>query len=181
MGTGLEIAIILLLVALNGAFAMSELAIVSARRARLQAMERRGSRGAAVALMLAEDPQRFLPTVQVGITLVGILAGGFGGARLAKPLGAVLAGIPWLAPFATQLAFALVVIAITYASLIIGELVPKQLALRNPERFAVRVAQPMAWLARVTGPVVWLLGASTALVLRLFGAHRPLEQAVTEE
>ncbi len=181
MQVALEILLILLLVAVNGVFAMSELAIVSARRSRLQAMERRGSRGASAALMLAEDPQRFLPTVQVGITLVGILAGGFGGARLAAPLGAVLGTIPWLAPFAVEIAFVLVVIAITYASLIIGELVPKQLALRDPERFAVAVARPMAWLSRVTAPVVWLLGASTALVLRLFGAHRATDQSVTEE
>jgi putative hemolysin len=181
MAIGIEIAILLLLVALNGVFALSELAIVSARRGRLLAMQRLGSPGAAAALALAEDPQRFLPTVQVGISLVGILAGVFGGARFAGPLGEALANIPLLAPVASETAFVLVVVAITYANLILGELVPKQLALRDPERFAVAVSRPMAFLARWTGPVVWVLGQSSALVLRLFGAHRPQDQSVTEE
>lgn len=181
MQIGLEIAVILLLVGLNGVFAMSELALVSARRARLGALERRGSSGAAAALALAEDPQRFLPTVQVGITLVGILAGVFGGARIAGPLTEVLAEVPPLAPVAGELAFALVVVAITYANLILGELVPKQLALRNPERVAAAVARPLTALARASGPVVWLLGRSSGAVLRLFGAHRPPAHAVTEE
>lgn len=181
MQTGIEIAVILLLVALNGAFAMSELAIVSARRGRLLALERRGSAGATAALALAEDPQRFLPTVQVGITLVGILAGVFGGARIAGPLAEVLAQVPFLAKIAGELAFALVVVAITYANLILGELVPKQVALRDPERIAVVVARPLSVLARVTGPVVWVLSTSSSLILRLLGAHRPVEQAVTEE
>jgi len=181
MTAALEIATLLLLVLLNGVFAMSELAIVSARRGRLQAMQRQGSAGAAAALALAEDPQRFLPTVQVGISLVGILAGVFGGARLAGPLGEALARLPGFAPFATEAAFVLVVIAIAYANLILGELVPKQLALRDPERFAVAVAVPMTWLARWTAPVVWLLGHSSRLVLRLFGPPPTGEQAVTEE
>ncbi|TDH64086.1 HlyC/CorC family transporter [Dankookia rubra] len=176
-----EIGVILLLVVLNGVFAMSELAIVSARRGRLMAMERRGSPGAAAALSLAEDPQRFLPTVQVGISLVGILAGVFGGAQLAGPLGEALARIPGLAPFANEAGFVLVVVAIAYANLILGELVPKQLALRDPERFAVAVARPMAWLARYTAPVVWVLSRSSSLVLRMFGAHMPQDQSVTEE
>ncbi|MDI3307070.1 MAG: hemolysin family protein [Acetobacteraceae bacterium] len=181
MAIGLEIAIIFVLVVLNGVFAMSELAIVSARRGRLQVLQRQGSTGAGVALALADDPQRFLPTVQVGISLVGILAGVFGGARIAGPLGEVLAHVPALAPVADQVAFALVVIAITYANLILGELVPKQMALRDPERFAVIVARPLAWLARASAPVVWLMSQSSNLVLRLFGAHRPLDQSVTEE
>lgn len=181
MGLWFEIAVILLLVALNGAFALSELAIVSARRGRLLAMQRAGSIGATAALALAEDPQRFLPTVQVGISLVGILAGVFGGAQLAGPLGEALARIPGLAPFATQAGFILVVVAITYANLILGELVPKQLALRDPERFAVVVARPMAWLSRASAPVVWVLSRSSSGVLRLFGAHRPQDQSVTEE
>ncbi|TCZ55029.1 HlyC/CorC family transporter [Roseicella aquatilis] len=176
-----EIGVILLLVALNGAFALSELAIVSARRGRLLAMQRAGSPGASAALALAEDPQRFLPTVQVGISLVGILAGVFGGAQLAGPLGEALTRIPGLAPFATQASFALVVLAIAYANLILGELVPKQLALRDPERFAVAVARPMARLSRVTAPIVWVLSRSSSGVLRLFGAHRPQDQSVTEE
>jgi putative hemolysin len=181
MGIWFEIAFILLLVVLNGVFALSELAIVSARRGRLMAMQRAGSPGAAAALALAEDPQRFLPTVQVGISLVGILAGVFGGAQLAGPVGEALAAIPGFAPFATQVGFVLVVVAITYANLILGELVPKQLALRDPERFAVVVARPMAWLSRISAPVVWVLSRSSSGVLRLFGAHRPQDQSVTEE
>jgi len=181
MQIALEIAVIVLLVVLNGLFAMSELAVVSARRARLLAMERRGSAGATAAMALAEDPQHFLPTVQVGITLVGILAGVFGGARIAGPLAGVLAEVPWLAAIAGELAFVLVVIAITFANLILGELVPKQLALRDPERIAIIVARPLSWLARVSSPVVWVLSRSTSAVLRLFGAHRRLEQTVTEE
>jgi putative hemolysin len=181
MQTALEITVILLLVVLNGAFAMSELAIVSARRGRLLAMERRGSAGASAALALAEDPQRFLPTVQVGITLVGIVAGVFGGARIAGPLTAVLAEVPGLATIAPELSFILVVAAITYANLILGELVPKQVALRNPERVAVVVARPLAWLARVSGPVVWTLGKSSAFVLGLLGQRGTIEQSVTEE
>jgi putative hemolysin len=181
MAIGVEIAIILLLVLLNGAFAMSELAIVSARRGRLLAMQRQGVAGATAAIALAEDPQRFLPTVQVGITLVGILAGVFGGARLAGPVAEVLANLPGLALVASEVAFTLVVIMITYANLIIGELVPKQLALRDPERIAVLVARPLAWLARITSPVIWVMSQSSSLVLRLFGAGRPSEQGVTEE
>jgi putative hemolysin len=181
MGIALEVAIILVLVLVNGAFAMSELAIVSSRRARLQALQRKGSLGAQAALALAEDPQRFLPTVQVGITLVGIFAGAFGGARLAGTLGGTLNAIPGVAPFGAEIAFALVVIAITYLSLILGELVPKQVALRNPEKVAVIVARPLALLARWSGPIVWVLGESSAAVLRLFGPAGPSEQAVTEE
>ncbi len=181
MGTLLEIGVIIVLVLLNGAFAMSELAIVSSRRSRLLAMQRQGSAGAEAALALADDPQRFLPTVQVGITLVGIFAGAFGGARLAGTLGEVLNSIPGVAPFGVEIAFTLVVIAITYLSLILGELVPKQVALRNPERVAVVVARPLTVLARFSLPVVWLLGKSSAFVLRLFGPARPGEQTVTEE
>ncbi|MDB5372603.1 MAG: HlyC/CorC family transporter [Belnapia sp.] len=176
-----ELAILLLLVVLNGLFAMSELAIVSARRGRLMAMQRRGSPGAEAALALAEDPQRFLPTVQIGISLVGILAGVFGGARLAGPMGDVLSLIPGLAPFATEVSFVLVVLLIAYANLILGELVPKQLALRDPERVAVAVARPMTLLAKVTGPIVWVLSRSSNLVLKVFGAYTPVEQSVTEE
>jgi putative hemolysin len=177
----LELLLILLLVLLNGAFAMSELAIVSSRRIRLQAMERRGSLGATAALALADDPQRFLPTVQVGITLVGVLAGAFGGARLAQIIDDLIGDLPLIGPFAEELAFALVVALITYLSLILGELVPKQIALRDPERVAVVVARPLAALARGTAPIIWLLSTSSALVLRMFGRHAPSDTQVTEE
>jgi len=181
MAIGLELLLILLLVLLNGAFAMSELAIVSARRVRLAAMQRRGSAAAGTALALAEDPQRFLPTVQVGITLVGILAGAFGGARLSGVIAAGVATIPGMAPFALELGFLIVVLLITYLSLILGELVPKQLALRHPEAVALIVSRPLNWLSRATAPVIWLLSASTAAVLRLLGQSKPSDQAVTEE
>ncbi len=180
MGITAEILLILVLVALNGVFAMSELALVSSRRSRLSAMERAGDKGAAAAADLAAEPERFLPTVQVGITLVGILAGAFGGARLATTLGRWFDSIG-AAPYGEEIAFGLVVILITYLSLILGELVPKQLALRAPERIAARVARPLSTLSRVSGPIVWLLGRSSSLVLRLFGAHRPLDTQVTEE
>ncbi len=181
MGTALEILIILLLVLLNGAFAMSELAIVSSRRSRLMAMQKRGVRGADTALALAEDPKRFLPTVQVGITMVGIIAGAFGGARLSGTIADALGLLPFPVPFAQEVAFTLVVLAITYLSLILGELVPKQLALREPEKIAILVARPLALLARFTAPMVWLLGASSALVLRFFGPAPTSDLSVTEE
>ncbi|WP_211861493.1 hemolysin family protein [Neoroseomonas soli] len=181
MGLALEIGVILVLVLLNGAFAMSELAIVSSRRSRLMALQRQGSVGAEAALALADDPQRFLPTVQVGITMVGIIAGAFGGARLSGTVGEAFNAIPGVAPYGVEIGFALVVILITYLSLILGELVPKQVALRNPERVAVAVSRPLAALARYSAPVVWVLGKSSAFVLRFFGPAVPGEQSVTEE
>jgi putative hemolysin len=181
MGFSLELAFVLLLTLLNGVFAMGELAVVSAKRARLLAMQRRGSAGATAALALQDDLSRFLPTVQVGISLVGILAGVFGGATLAGPLGATLSELPGLQRFGDEIAFAVVVIGITYVNLILGELVPKRLALRQPETFAAALAQPLSWLSRATAPFVWLLSQSSDAILRLLGAHRPLEQSVTEE
>lgn len=177
----LELGIILLLVLLNGTFAMSELAIVSSRRGRLLALQRAGKPGAAAALALAEDPSRFLPTVQVGITLVGIFAGAFAGQGLANRLAEVLVLIPGLAAYAPQVSLFIVVLFITYLSLILGELVPKQFALRNPEGVACLVARPMTALSRVAAPMVWLLSHSSALVLKLLGASAPVESSVTEE
>jgi putative hemolysin len=181
MTIALEVIIILILIVLNGVFAMSELALVSARRARLLVLERKGVAGAALASALADDPQRFLPTVQVGITLVGILAGVFGGARIGSHLADWLKRFPLLQPFAESLSLAIVVVMITYLTMVIGELVPKQLALRRPEMIAVRVARPLAALARVTGPVVWLLGQSSGLIMRVFGLHQSGKTTVTEE
>jgi putative hemolysin len=181
MGIALELTFVLVLTLFNGVLAMSELAVVSSRRTRLQAMHRAGSQGAAAALALQEDPQRFLPTVQVGITLVGILAGVFGGATLANTLGGALAGVPGIGALANEIAFVVVVIGITYVNLILGELVPKQLALREPEAVAAFVARPLQALARVTGPFVWLLSKSSGLILRLFGTHNPADKGVTEE
>jgi len=181
MGLSLELLIVLLLIVLNGVFAMSELALVSIRRARLIVMERQGVAGAGVARALAEDPQRFLPTVQVGITLVSVLAGVFGGARFTARLSAYLETVPELARFAEGLSLAVVVVSTTFATLVLGELVPKQLALRRPERVAAAVAPAISLLARIGSPVVWVLGKSSGLVLQLFGSHAEERQGVTEE
>jgi len=181
MAIAFEILVVLLLIVLNGLFAMSELALVSARRARLAALAQRGVRGAARARRLVEEPQRFLPTVQVGVTLVGIVTGVFGGAQIAKRVTVWFTASPALRPVAAPLALALVVLVITYLTLVLGELVPKQLALRGAEPIAARLAGPIAGLARVASPLVWLLGASTALVLRLFGVPRTAAPAVSEE
>lgn len=176
-----EFAVVLLLILLNGLFALCELALVSANRARLGMLERRGVPGAARARELVEDPQLFLPTVQVGITGVAILSGVFGGARLSGELQPYIETIPLLAPFAGSLSLAVVVLLITYLTLVLGELVPKQMALRHPERVAAFAAGPLAWMAAATKPIVWLLGASSGLVLRLFGAHQSSPNTVTEE
>ena len=177
----LEILIVLGLVLLNGYFAMSELAVVSARPARLEGLARQGRRGARLALALAREPGRMLSTVQIGITLVGIVAGAFGAAALAEPLDDALARRPSLAPVSAEIAYTLVVIAITYLSLIIGELVPKQLALRAPERTAALVAPVIDLLSRISTPAVWLLETSSHVVLRLLGSEAQSSETVTEE
>ena len=176
-----EILIVLALVLLNGYFAMSELAVVSARPARLEALARKGSRGARLALALARDPGRMLSTVQIGITLVGIITGAFGGATLAEPLDDALARLPSLAPVSAEIAYTLVVLAITYLSLIVGELVPKHLALRAPERIASLVAPVIDLLSRISTPAVWLLEKSSLFVLRLLGSEVQPRETVTEE
>ena len=181
MNIGFEIIVIFLLILLNGLFAMSELSLVSARRARLAVLERKGVAGAAMARTLAEDPQRFLPTVQVGITIVSILAGVFGGAHVSADLGEYLATFPPLKPFAESLSLGLVVVAISYLTLVVGELVPKQLALRRPEAIAAVIARPVDLIARFTRPAVWLLSASSGVILRLMGLHRAPAKTVTEE
>ncbi len=177
----LEVLLILMLIALNGVFAMAELALVSVRRARLMVLERQGVRGASVAIALSDDPQRFLPAVQVGITLVSILSGVFGGARLSAELSPWLARVPGLASVADGVSLALVVVVITFLTLVLGELVPKQLALRRPERVAAQLAGPLAGLSRLSLPVVWLLSRASGLVLRLFGFVHAEREAVTED
>lgn len=181
MGLGLEVIIVLLLILVNGLFSLSELALVSARRARLAVLERKGLPGAATARQLAEQPQQFLPTVQVGITLVAMLTGVFGGARIASDVREWLAAVPALAPAAETLSLALVVIVTTYLTMVLGELVPKHIALRRPEYLAARVAPAISWLARIGSPVIWVLEKSSAAVLRLFGLHRAPPPMVTEE
>lgn len=180
-GITLEVVTILLLILLNGLFAMSEIAVVSARRTRLEQMSQEGSRGAKVALELADAPNRFLSTVQVGITLVGVLAGAFGGAAIAGPLADVLEPLPLVGRYAGAVSLALVVGTTTYLSVVIGELVPKRLALQGAERIAAVIAQPMNALSVLAGPVVHLLSRSTDAVLALLGIEASPEAAVTEE
>lgn len=176
-----EILLLLILILINGVLAMSELAVVSARKPRLQQMAENGSRGAANALKLAESPGQFLSTVQVGITLVGIFTGALGGATLARALSVQLAKVSALAAYADPLAFGVVVVALTYLSLVLGELVPKRLALFNAEGVAARIAPLLAWLAKVARPFVHILNTSTEAILRLLGRDAPPEPSVTEE
>ena len=164
-----ELAVILILLVFNGIFAMAEIALVSSRKARLQERAEGGDSGAKLALRLMESPGKFLSTVQIGITLVGVLAGAFGGASLAGYVQPLVLGVPGLAPYADRIAFGIVVAGITYLSLIIGELVPKNLAIRNPEAIACFMARPMDWLSRAACPLVWVLEVSTQLLMRLFG------------
>ena len=177
-----DLAIILALIALNGVFAMSELAIVSARRARLDAITRKSQlKGAQTAISLASNPGRFLSTVQIGITLIGIIAGAYSGASLSGPVAErlVLLGLP--VAWADDVGFGLVIGLTTFASLIIGELVPKQFALRAPEPIAVVMAVPMVMLAWITAPIVWLLDRTSALIFRLLGLNRESDSHVTAE
>ena len=177
----MELLILASLILLNGVFAMSEIAIVTARKTKLQELSQEGSTRAENALKLANEPSHFLSTIQVGITLVGILAGAYGGARLSERLAESLSVYPWLAPYAEELALGIVVVVITYFSLIIGELVPKRLALHNPEAIASLVAGPMSALAKLAHPVVRVLSASTEVVLRLIGSRPSEEAPVSDE
>ncbi len=177
----IEVVIIFALLIANSVFAMSEMAMVSARKARLAQWAKAGDQRAASALALAESPGDFLSTVQVGITLIGILAGAFGGATLAAKLAESIALIPWLAEYSQALGFGLVVVALTYFSLIVGELVPKRLALNGPERIAMVVARPMRLLSKAASPVVRLLSLSTEAVLKLLRVRPSSDLPVTEE
>ena len=177
----LEGSVVVLLILLNGIFAMSEIAVVSARKTRLRQWADEGNAKARAALDLANNPNQFLATIQIGITLVGILAGAFGGATIAKELSVILNDISWLAPYSHPLSLALVVVVIAYLSLIAGELVPKRLALNNPERLAMAIAAPMQVLSRVAYPAVHLLGFSTEILLRVLGMRPSTEPLVTEE
>ena len=173
--------IILALIAINGLFSMSELAIVSSRKPRLEAMARRGSLGAAAALKLATEPGRFLSTVQIGITLIGILAGAYSGSSLGGPTAERIAALGVRPDWAAPLGLALVIGVTTYFSLVIGELVPKQFALRSPEPIAVLAAPIMQFMARVTAPFVWLLDRTSALIFHLLGLNRESQSHVTAE
>lgn len=175
------ILIIILLTIANGIFAMSEAAVISARKAKLQQQANMGDARARAALALADNPNRFLSTVQVGITLIGILAGAFGEATLADDVETLLERVPWLAPYSRAISLIIMVVVLTYLSLIIGELVPKRLALRNPEAIAGLVAAPMNFLSAVVSPAVYVLSVSTEAVLRLLGVKPSTEPPVTEE
>ncbi len=176
-----EIALILVLLLANGAFAMAEIAVVSSRRARLQKRVDAGDEGARQALVLVNAPNDFLSTVQVGITLVGVLAGAFSGATLSERLGLWLNSFDLVAPHGEKLAFAVVVTLITYFSLIIGELVPKRLALNNPEQIAALVSRPMSTLARMAAPIVAFLTWSTEVGLKAIGLRPSAEPVVSED
>jgi putative hemolysin len=176
-----EILILILLILTNGFFSLSEMAIVSARRARLQQRAEEGSKGARTALTLASQPTRFLSTVQTGITLIGILSGAFGGATIAEWLAAYFARYPALQPYSEAIGVGIVVTLVTYLSLVIGELVPKRLALNNPEAIAASVAPLMEFVAKIARPVVSLLSASTEMLVRLLRIKPTSEPAITEE
>ena len=169
------------LVLVNAAFAMSELAIVSARPARLRILAERGSKGAAVALELTENPGRFLSTAQSGITLIGVVAGAFSGVSLEQPLGERLVALGLPAQWGSHAGFAVAIAVTTYLNLVVGELVPKQLALRAAEPIAAFSARPMAAFAKVAAPMVWVLDRSSAVLLRLIGVRARAKPSVTEE
>jgi putative hemolysin len=178
---GIEAAIVLILIVAIGFLSMSELTIVSARTARLQQMAVRGNRGSSVAIELAADPNRFLSSVQIGIILIGIFNGAFGGATLSAPVAAALGAVPAIGSYGSAIAPILVVLGITYLSLVICELVPKQLALRHPEAVASLMAPALRILSRVMSPFATLLSISTEAVLKLFGPSRHDDNQVAEE
>jgi putative hemolysin len=181
LGVGIEVVFIVLLVFANGILAGTEAALVSVRQARLQQRAREGDQGARAALELVDSPNRFLATVQIGITLIGVLAGAFGGATLASKLSAQLDQVPYVSRWSDAVSLVMIVIAITYLSLIIGELVPKRLALRNPEGISSRVARPMQVISTAAGPAVTFLSGSTDLVLRLLRVRPSEDPPVTED
>ena len=176
-----EVAVIFLLLMANGVFAMAEIAVVSARKARLRRLAEQGNGNARIALDLAESPNRFLSTVQIGITLVGIFVGAFGGATLAAKLAEPISQVSVLAPYADKLALIIVVAGITYFSLVLGELVPKRFGLSNPEGISMAVARPMNWLSKFARPLVSFLSLSTDVLLRLMGFKPGTEAVVSEE
>jgi putative hemolysin len=177
----MDIALLLFLILINGFFSMAEMAVVSSRKARLQRLADDGSPGAESALSLHNEPSTFLSAIQVGITSVGILSGAIGETVLADPLAERLGEIPLLAPYARGIALTVVVVGLTYFSVVIGELVPKRLALLAPEGIASLIARPMLWFAGSVRPLVWLFTASSGLLLRLAGARRKDEPPVTDE
>lgn len=177
----MDLLLIVLLILLNGVFAMSEMAVVSSRKARLQNLSDDGSLGAEAALKLHQEPSSFLSTIQVGITLVGILSGAIGEAALADPLSEWLGSFAFMEPYARGVALTITVVTLTYFSVVVGELVPKRLALLAPEGIASLMSRPMMILARITHPLVVVLSGSCSLILRLLGARRREEPPVTDD
>ena len=180
MSTFAEILIIFFLILINGFFAMSEIALVSARKVRLEQRAEEGDHGARAALEITKSPSRLLSSVQVGITLVGVLTGAVGGATLAEHLTTVFVKVPWLAPYAGGISLVLVVLVTTYFSLVIGELIPKRIGLNNPEKIAARVAGVIRFITRLTSPIIHFLSASTDLGLRLLGTSPSQDPPITE-
>jgi putative hemolysin len=176
----MEILIILLLIILNGVFSMSEIALVSSRKSKLEAQSKNGDYKAQLALNLASSPNRFLSTVQIGITLIGILTGFFSGANMTVQLQAFIARNDLLRPYSGAIAVSLVVVMITYLSLVIGELVPKRIGLSNPEGISKMMAAPMNLLSKLTSPFIWLLSVSNDLIIKILGI-KPAENSVTED
>ncbi len=177
----IEIAVVLLLILLNGFFAMSELAVINSRRGRLEQLAAQGKNGARTAVALAEDPKRFLAGVQIGVTFTAIVAGTFSGATLANRLQDLLFTYPVFAPYAKTIAIGIVVVTVTYLTLVVGELVPKHVALKDPEGIAVRVARPLDFLTKAATPLVSFLSGSTDFIVRLMGLRPGFERPVTED
>ncbi len=182
MGTSIvSIIIIFLLIVINGIFAMSEISLISARKIRLQQMAKDGTSSAQTALDISENPNNFLSTIQIGITLIGILSGALGGAALSSQLGAQIQKITWLAPYSEEISFVIIVLLTTYFSLVVGELIPKRLGMNSPEKIASKVALPMKFLSRATSPIVKLLSNSTDLGLKILGIEASEDPIITEE
>jgi putative hemolysin len=176
-----DIIILLILILINGAFAMAEMAVISARKAKLRVMADQGNIKAEKALELSEKPGNFLSTIQIGITLIGILSGAYGGAIIAEDLSPYLNAYPLLAPYAKIISLSLVVVVTTYLSLVLGELIPKRLALQNPERVASAVSIPIHYLSLLTFPVVRLLSISSESIIRMMGLKQPVSTVSEEE
>lgn len=177
----MEILILFVLVLLNGVFSMSEIALVSARKARLDALAAQGNRKARAALELAKSPNTFLSTVQIGITVIGLITGIYSGENITDDFETVLQQFKWIQPYAHEAALITVVFIVTFTSLVLGELVPKRLGMSNPEAIAMAVARPMQLVSAISKPFIWFLTASTEAILRLFGAHNATQQHMTEE
>jgi putative hemolysin len=177
-----EVLIIFVLIAINGFFALAEIAIVTARKSKLRHLANLGNKKAKAAVSLAEEPASFLSSVQVGITLVGILSGAFGGATIAENLADIFGKISWLAPYAESAGLIIVVLFILFLSVVLGELVPKQLAMSQPERYAMAVSIPMKYLSKIAGPLVKLFGGSSSIVLKSIGVNKgEKENFITDE